>query len=302
MLILADPSDTLERLVAAIERRAGQGASPARSGGDIRDETRDKQADWAARFVAGNELVWRCVEQLSDVPDRPMSEARAVQAGVRAVPAGALLALGNSLPIRTVDIYCPSRGIAVDVMSQRGANGIDGLIASVSGAARAVHAGARGRAVALILGDVSFTHDLGGLACAAQSRGPLCIVVIDNGGGRIFAQLPIAQADYGVNQTLYRDHWLTPPSCNMEAAAATYGVAYRCVRSPGELSAAVNAACGQPGCTLVHAIVDPDSAARERRRLGAAVDAGIADVLSGSGRGSDEPAADAPPANPVGDS
>jgi 2-succinyl-5-enolpyruvyl-6-hydroxy-3-cyclohexene-1-carboxylate synthase len=291
MLIMADPRDTLERLVAAIASRAGQGRAPSGAeserGDRVGDEVRDSREDWAARFVAGNELVWRCVDEITaSVPEgEPMSEGRAMQQIVGALPAGALLALGNSLPIRTIDTYCRPRGLALDLMSQRGANGIDGLIASVSGAARAAHVGARGRAVALILGDVSFAHDLGGLACAVHSRGPLCVVVIDNGGGRIFSQLPIADATYAVSPTLYESHWLTPPPCNIAAAAATYGIAYLCARAPDELSHAVAAACGRPGCTIVHVVVEPDSAARDRRRLSVAIDAAITGVLAEPGPG-----------------
>ena len=62
---------------------------------------------------------------------------------------------------------------------QRGANGIDGL---VSGAAGIACAGAR--PTTLVLGDVSFAHDVGGLLLARGVGVPLAIVVIDNDGGR----------------------------------------------------------------------------------------------------------------------
>jgi len=64
------------------------------------------------------------------------------------------------------------------VLTQRGAAGIDGLIASAAGATRG------GQPVLLVLGDVSFAHDLGGLLAARCASTPLAILVIDNRGDR----------------------------------------------------------------------------------------------------------------------
>jgi 2-succinyl-5-enolpyruvyl-6-hydroxy-3-cyclohexene-1-carboxylate synthase len=269
VLIMGDAVDTLERLATAVTALSGERAIASM---------------WARRFVAGNELVWRCVDQaLASTPEKGgMSEGQAMRAIAAALPRGALLALGNSLPIRTIDAYCPAGAAIVDVMSQRGANGIDGLISSAAGAAWAgsgIELGAA-RAVALILGDVSFVHDLGGLAAAARSRGPLCIVVMDNDGGRIFELLPIARAEYGTSKEIFEAHWLTRPRCDMQSAAAMFGITYARAHTSEELGSAVRAACVRAGCTIVHAAVEPMSAADDARRVRAAVDAGIAAVLA----------------------
>ncbi|HPH70641.1 MAG TPA: hypothetical protein PLF40_33045, partial [Kofleriaceae bacterium] len=82
-----------------------------------------------------------------------------VKAAVRSLPKGAGLLLGNSLPIRVVDQVCdPSDDNERWVVTQRGANGIDGLLAGAAGAVAA-----RGPAM-LLIGDVSFSHDVGSLA------------------------------------------------------------------------------------------------------------------------------------------
>ena len=83
-----------------------------------------------------------------------------MRAGIDALPAGAALQIGNSLPIRVVDQVVRGGGAPRTVLTQRGAAGIDGLIASAAGATRA------GAPVLLVLGDVSFAHDLGGLLAA----------------------------------------------------------------------------------------------------------------------------------------
>jgi 2-succinyl-5-enolpyruvyl-6-hydroxy-3-cyclohexene-1-carboxylate synthase len=202
-------------------------------------------------------------------PVAVMHEGQAMHAVLGALPTGTLLALGNSLPIRTVDTYGRARPGGPAVLSQRGASGIDGLISSAAGAASTGE-----RPVALVLGDVSFAHDLGGLAAARQlgKRTPLAVIVIDNQGGRIFEQLPIAELD----TTLFSTYWLTPPACDVRAAAAVFGHSYVRAESPDALSEAVARALRpDAGCTVIHAMVVPGSAAADTRRIQALVEAGM---------------------------
>ena len=105
----------------------------------------------------------------------------------------------------------------------------------------------------LVVGDVSAAHDIGGLALARRATCPLAIVVVDNGGGRIFEQLPIAAAESIAPD--FSRLWLTPPGIDFAAAAATYGVDYAATSNYGELTTAVRAALGRPGCTLIRAEV-----------------------------------------------
>lgn len=269
VLVVADVIDTIERLVARLQARPRGAGAPV-------------PAAWARRFAAGNALVWRAVDEVvAGADSAAMREGQAMRAALAAVPAGALLALGNSLPVRTVDTYGRARPDGPAVLSQRGANGIDGLISSAAGAA-----GAANRPVALILGDVSFAHDLGGLAAArlVGKRAPLAVIVIDNQGGRIFEQLPVAQR----SGALFSTHWLTPPACDMQAAAAVFGHSYVRAEQAAALSDAVAAALRPgAGCTVIHAVVAPESATADARRIQALVDAGV-DLLPGVEAATDE--------------
>lgn len=219
---------------------------------------------WRARFEHADAAVWRLVSAELD-QNGTQSEGQAVRAVIDALPPRALLVLGNSLPVRTVDTYAPPRAADVRVLSQRGASGIDGL---VSGAAGAAHA-AREPVVALI-GDVSFGHDLGGLAAARLARVPLVIVVIDNGGGRIFERLPVA--GIGGLAARFDELWLTPPSCDLLAAASAFGVRVATASSPDEVRRAISEATARPGCTVIRAVVEPTSAEASRARLVAALE------------------------------
>ena len=144
---------------------AGAGRPPA---GTARDPWADAWtgADAAARAVAAA-LAADGARDAGDPEARgaPLTEAAVARAVARAVPAGGRLVVGNSLPIRTLDAFA-FEGADVHVLHQRGANGIDGLVAGAAGVARAT-----GRPTALLLGDQSLLHDLGGLACCRRPSG-----------------------------------------------------------------------------------------------------------------------------------
>ncbi|MEQ8890501.1 MAG: thiamine pyrophosphate-dependent enzyme, partial [Sandaracinaceae bacterium] len=178
---------------------------------------------------------------------------------VRALPAGALLGLGNSLPIRHADRFVPGGG-DLRVITQRGVNGIDGWIAGLAGSAQA-----DGGPAACIVGDVTAAHDLSSLALLARLRTPAALVVIDNGGGRIFEQLPIAQdpGSYDPASELFT----TPPAVRFERAAEAYGVRYEAAEGAGPARDALLRALEHGGATLVHVRVPPHGASEIERAL-----------------------------------
>ncbi len=185
----------------------------------------------------------------------PGSEVAVVRAALGALPAGAALQVGNSLAIRVIDHAGGLLG-AYPVLTQRGAAGIDGLIASAAGATRA------GAPVLLVLGDVSFAHDVGSLLAARAAVAPLAILVIDNGGGQIFAGLPVARAALG---DAFTEHWLTPTALDPVVVAAAFGVRGVAARAPAEVRIAVATALAAPGTTIIHAPVSPSGAHDVRR-------------------------------------
>ncbi|HEY0464054.1 MAG TPA: 2-succinyl-5-enolpyruvyl-6-hydroxy-3-cyclohexene-1-carboxylic-acid synthase [Polyangiaceae bacterium] len=207
-----------------------------------------------------NRQAWVAVDQELSRPAAPLSEACAVRTVLDHLPEPCQLVLGNSLPIREVDAYVPSSTRALRVLSQRGANGIDGLISGAAGAASL-----RPEPTVLLLGDVSFMHDLGGLAVAREAAGPFVIVVIDNGGGRIFEQLPIfekleQQADAS-------RFWLTPPSAELAHAAQLFGFRFAKLGDRAGIAPALREATREPGVTVLQIVVDGSSARESERRV-----------------------------------
>ena len=108
-------------------------------------------------------------------------EGRAVAEVAAPLPEGATLVVGNSMPIRDVDAFVRGDGRKLRIVSNRGANGIDGVVSTALGAA-AVADGP----VVLIVGDLSFFHDLNGLFAATKFDLDATVVVLNNDGGGIF--------------------------------------------------------------------------------------------------------------------
>jgi 2-succinyl-5-enolpyruvyl-6-hydroxy-3-cyclohexene-1-carboxylate synthase len=216
------------------------------------------QRGFTQRFANKNALAWRAVRAVSE-RTQTFGEPEAVRHVVESLPAGGLLVLGNSLPVRLVDAFVPAGGARIRVASQRGANGIDGLVAGAAGSALAA-----GCPTLLLLGDVSLAHDLGGLAAARLVRTPLALVVLDNGGGRIFEQLPVAKLWERAPERA--ELWLTPPGIAFEHAAAAFGLPYAAPRDGAELRACLGRAFEHHGATLVHVRVSEHGA---RDTLGA---------------------------------
>ena len=230
-VVLGDVGDSLARLPRESER-----ANP----------------EWLASWTGAEQRARGAIDRA--LASHPRSEGAVVRAVVQAAPS-ATLQLGNSLPIRVIDAVAPN-GDARTVLTQRGAAGIDGLIASAAGATRA------GKPVVLVLGDVSFAHDLGGLLATREATAPLAIVVIDNAGGRIFAGLPVARA---ITTAAYDKHWTTAPGIDPAAVATALGARAITAASPAAVAAALTEALATPGTTVIHAPVTPTGAQDVRR-------------------------------------
>ncbi|WP_157254109.1 2-succinyl-5-enolpyruvyl-6-hydroxy-3-cyclohexene-1-carboxylic-acid synthase [Nonomuraea typhae] len=158
-----------------------------------------------------------------------MSEPRLARDLVDALPNGALLFTGSSMPIRDLDqAMRPRRGIRV--LASRGASGIDGLVSTAMGAAL----GHNGPSFAL-LGDLSFLHDQNGLILGPREPRPdLCYVVVNNDGGGIFSLLP---------QAALRDPFErvfgTPHGIDLGYVCAATGTPYTLVGDLSELAKAL---------------------------------------------------------------
>ena len=147
------------------------------------------------------------------------------------------------------------------MLANRGVAGIDGTISTAVGAAL-VHGGP---AFAL-MGDLTFLHDLTGLLTGEGEPVPdLTVVVPDNDGGGIFAQLEPGEDRYARD---YRRVFGTPHGRDLVAVARALGWAASSVGSPGELAGAL--ALGGPRVVVVR--TDQRAEAELAQELRAAAD------------------------------
>jgi 2-succinyl-5-enolpyruvyl-6-hydroxy-3-cyclohexene-1-carboxylate synthase len=154
---------------------------------------------------------------------------------------GDLVYTASSMAIREQESFLPGSDRDVLFFSNRGANGIDGVIASGVGAATAT-----GRPTTIITGELGFQHDLGSLALLDGSPVPVRIVIVNDGGGRIFSRLPQKQS---MPADEFETLMSTPGSLGMEAAAALFSQPYRRVTDAGGLEAALRDR--EPGLTEI---------------------------------------------------
>ena len=127
----------------------------------------------------------------------------------------AQLVVSSSMPVRDVEWYGAARA-DITVHSNRGANGIDGVIATAIGIALATRL-----PTVLLIGDIAFVHDSSALV-GLQRRGlDLTIVVVDNDGGGIFSFLPQATA---LAHERYEQLFGTPHGTDVLALAAAHGL------------------------------------------------------------------------------
>ncbi|MGB0120253.1 MAG: 2-succinyl-5-enolpyruvyl-6-hydroxy-3-cyclohexene-1-carboxylic-acid synthase [Solirubrobacterales bacterium] len=145
---------------------------------------------------------------------------------------GDIVYTASSMAIRDQETSLPTSARDVLYLANRGANGIDGLIASGAGAGRAT-----GRPVTIITGDLGFQHDLGSLALVKDAGVPVRIVVLNNGGGAIFSRLPQKQA---MEPAEFDALMTAPGNLDLESAAGLFDLDYHRVERLSELESALN--------------------------------------------------------------
>ncbi|WP_299728041.1 2-succinyl-5-enolpyruvyl-6-hydroxy-3-cyclohexene-1-carboxylic-acid synthase [uncultured Endozoicomonas sp.] len=158
------------------------------------------------------------------------------------LPDNAGVFLGNSLPIRMVEIFTSNQ--LPNIYSSRGASGIDGLIATASGCA----VGGK-QPLVLLIGDISFFHDLNSLQLARQAKYPLVIVMVNNDGGGIF-YVTSKGCDEDQAQVA-KDYFVTPHGLTAKHASALFGIEYASPDSPEAFTSCFAQAMTTPGCTLI---------------------------------------------------
>jgi 2-succinyl-5-enolpyruvyl-6-hydroxy-3-cyclohexene-1-carboxylate synthase len=142
------------------------------------------------------------------------------------------LVFGASQIIRVADMTVAGKKIRVH--ANRGLAGIDGTISTALGIATAL--GAESGAVGttrVVVGDLTFLHDLGGLVTGTEEARPRLQVVVGNdGGGAIFRGLEVAATTAPEDM---RRMMTTPQHVDVERVVTGLGWEYRRAETWGDL-------------------------------------------------------------------
>ena len=201
-----------------------------------------------------------------------------------------ILFVASSMPIRDIETTWPVLDVPPQVLCNRGANGIDGTVASAFGAAAAAAQTDLGEQVVLLTGDVALAHDLGALLSASRLGLKLTIVLLNNQGGGIFDFLPVSQAplmrgDPRGGEDLYTRHVATPTGLDFERGAALYGLDYERVETGPAFRAALERALARPGSGIIEVASDRERNVAVHRRMWDAVAAAISPPAEGAAPG-----------------
>lgn len=219
-------------------------------------------SDWGMAVVAAGKQVDTRQKRFLQ---RHWFDASVIPEILEALPAGANLFVGNSLPVRHLDQFGGPTRKQLRVDGNRGASGIDGVVSTALGVAAA----GRSTPLLLLIGDISFYHDLNGLyAIGKFGLNNVTIVVLNNDGGGLFRRLPIADG-----HAQFERLFLTPHGLDFASAAKMYGLDYVLAGSGARDSFArdLGASLQRGRPTIIELRTDGERDERLRRELAASI-------------------------------
>ncbi|HLI07615.1 MAG TPA: 2-succinyl-5-enolpyruvyl-6-hydroxy-3-cyclohexene-1-carboxylic-acid synthase [Ktedonobacteraceae bacterium] len=228
-LIHSDPVALCEELLNALEQSDENRKMPS-----------PNTSVWAALWQSADRVTRQSMQAaILDFP--ALFEGRVFIELTSLLPDGATLYVGNSMPVRDLDTFFGCTRQSIRILGNRGANGIDGVVSSALGASASWE-----KPVVLVLGDLSFFHDLNGLLAARLHSLNLTIILINNDGGGIFSFLP---------QAAYPEHFErlfgTPTGLDFRFAVQMYGGQYQKVADWGQFRKGVQRGIATGGLHVV---------------------------------------------------
>ena len=219
--------------------------------------------EWRDAWSEGDLRARGTMDALMDGWEEPF-EPRIARDVAGWAPAGGGLFVGNSTPIRDLDLAMRPRE-HLTVMANRGASGIDGLVSTALGVSVA-----RPGPVLALLGDLSFLHDAGAILWNATRAIDLTVVVVHNGGGHVFSLLPQR------NLPEHRELFITPHAVDIGGLCEAAGAGHERVERASDLLPALDRAAGAGSLRVVEVVVDAELGLRRRQEMRDAVDTALA--------------------------
>lgn len=223
-------------------------------------------SEFIKKWKLVNELSKETLASIRDVTE--LSEGKVFHLLTEMLPNGASLFVGNSMPIRDLDTFFTSNSKEIKVLANRGANGIDGVVSTALGVATV------SQPLYLVLGDLTFFHDLNGLLAAKLYELDITILLINNNGGGIFSFLP--QASHPKHfETLFG----TPLDLDFSHIVQMYGGTYTRIENWDHYNQVFTSNLTQKGLRVLEIVTNRDRNLIEHRELWNSVSQEISTLL-----------------------
>ncbi|WP_338750836.1 2-succinyl-5-enolpyruvyl-6-hydroxy-3-cyclohexene-1-carboxylic-acid synthase [Bacillus sp. FJAT-52991] len=209
---------------------------------------------WLTKWIKINELAKAKMKEVQQHEE--LDEGKLFYQVLQKLPDESSLFVGNSMPIRDLDSFFFAQQKNIHLYANRGANGIDGLVSSALGVAAA------DSSLYLILGDLSFFHDLNGLLAAKLNGIKMTVIVINNNGGGIFSYLPQSS-----EPKHFEKLFGTPADLDFVHASKLYGGDYLKVTDMEMLHEAMAKAQEADGLFIIEAVTDREKNVVAHRQL-----------------------------------
>ncbi|MFC3884715.1 2-succinyl-5-enolpyruvyl-6-hydroxy-3-cyclohexene-1-carboxylic-acid synthase [Bacillus songklensis] len=203
------------------------------TGESIRSST-----DWLNKWMLVNEKTTEWLQKLMD--EEVISEGKVVTELASLLPDPSTLFVGNSMPIRDVDTFFYANDKSIRILANRGANGIDGVVSSALGVST------NDAPTVLLIGDLSFYHDLNGLLAAKMNKLNLTVILVNNDGGGIFSFLPQSK-----EEKHFESLFGTPIGIEFEKVVEMYSGRFQRVETWKEFRQAVRDSFAQKGLKVI---------------------------------------------------
>ncbi len=221
------------------------------------------------KWLKVNQLTKENIVQVRDSEE--LNESKLFSLLADLLPQGADLFLGNSMPIRDLDSFFHNNDKSIRVLANRGANGIDGTISTALGMAAVSQ-----QPAFLVLGDLTFFHDLNGLLAAKLYNLNITIIVINNNGGGIFSFLP--QAEHPKHFELL---FGTPLDLDFEHVVRMYNGKFTRATDWDQLQMLMEAAKTPQGLNVIEIVTKRDRSTEEHREMWKSVSQEISKYVDG---------------------
>ncbi|WP_042345109.1 2-succinyl-5-enolpyruvyl-6-hydroxy-3-cyclohexene-1-carboxylic-acid synthase [Bacillus massiliigorillae] len=220
--------------------------------------------------------LWEQLNQLTRTGLQSIQEETSMNEGKifaelrKLLPDEANVFVSNSMPIRDCDTFFHCNETNSKVYANRGANGIDGVVSTALGVS------VEGKPTVLVIGDLSFYHDMNGLLAAKMLNLNITIIVVNNDGGGIFSFLPQSS-----EKEYFEELFGTPHGLDFSHAVQMYGGEYTKVESWKQFEEAFVESFQKDGLKVLEVRTDREENVIKHRNLWKDVSKDIVRFLSG---------------------